>query len=68
VEPVDSARGCANPATNGIRKLNPYDRSQRNAEIVTARANGGSWKKIEKRFGVSGRQARRIVRDADGAT
>jgi hypothetical protein len=54
-------------ATNGFRKLNPHDRSERNAEIVAARANGASWRQIEQRFGVSGRQARRVVRDVGTA-
>jgi hypothetical protein len=50
-------------ATNVMRKLNPHDRSTRNAEIVAARAAGESWRRIGERFDVSGRQARRIVKD-----
>ena len=46
-----------------MRKLNPHDRSTRNAEIVAARAAGVSWRRIGERFDVSGRQARRIVKD-----
>ena len=48
---------------DGDRRLNPHDRSRRNAEIVTARVQGDSWAKIEQRFDVSARQARRIVKD-----
>src|SRR5450755_2041421 len=50
-------------ATNAMRKLNPHDRSTRNGEIVAARAAGESWRRIGERFDVSGRQARRIVKD-----
>ena len=55
-------------ATNGVRKLNPHDRSERNAAIVAARSQGDSWASIERRFGVSARQARRIVRDVGTAS
>ena len=55
-------------ATNAMRKLNPHDRSTRNGEIVAARAAGESWRRIGERFDVSGRQARRIVRDVGAAT
>ncbi len=48
---------------SGTRRLNPYDRSQRNASVVAARCDGDSWASIERRFGVSARQARRIVKD-----
>jgi phytoene/squalene synthetase len=50
-------------ATNVMRKLNPHDRSTRNADIVAARAAGVSWRRIGERFDLSGRQARRIVKD-----
>ena len=46
-----------------MRKLNPHDRSTRNREIVAARAAGQSWRQVGEHFDVSGRQARRIVKD-----
>ena len=55
-------------ATNDVRKLNPHDRSERNAAIVAARSQGDSWATIERRFGVSARQARRIVKDVGSAS
>lgn len=51
-----------------IRRLNPHDRASRNGEIVGARAVGASWATIGRRFGVSARQARRIVKDVGSAT
>lgn len=50
-----------------IRQLNPHDRSRRNMEIVRARAEGDSWATLGHRFGVSARQARRIVKDVGSA-
>src|SRR5205823_3248204 len=48
---------------SGVRRLNPHDRARRNASVVAARCAGHSWASIECRFGVSARQARRIVKD-----
>jgi hypothetical protein len=52
----------------GARTLNPHDRAQRNASVVAARCDGDSWASIERRFGVSARQARRIVKDVGSAS
>ena len=52
---------------SGTRRLNPHDRAQRNASVVAARCDGESWASIERRLGVSARQARRIVKDLGGA-
>jgi hypothetical protein len=53
---------------NCARTLNPHDRAQRNASVVAARCDGDSWASIERRFGVSARQARRIVKDVGSAS
>jgi hypothetical protein len=50
------------------RKLDPWSRVSRNAQIVSARGGGDSWATIERRFGVSARQARRIVKDVGTCT
>ena len=55
-------------ATATTRKLNPYDRASRATEIVSARGEGNSWAMIERRFGVSARQARRIVKNIGTAS
>jgi hypothetical protein len=53
---------------SGTRRLNPHDRAQRNASVVAARCEGESWASIERRFGVSARQARRIMKDIGTAS
>jgi hypothetical protein len=41
---------------------------RRNASVVAAPCEGNSWASIERRFGVSARQARRIVKDIGTAS
>lgn len=55
-------------AQSANRRLNPYDRAERNAKIVAARCHGDSWTAIGCRNGVSARQARRIVKDVGRST
>jgi hypothetical protein len=53
---------------SGTRRLNPHDRAQRNASVVAARCEGESWASNERRFGVSARQARSIMKDIGTAS
>ena len=55
-------------STAASRKLDPWSRTTRNAQIVSARGEGESWAMIERQFGVSARQARRIVKDIGMST